>query len=77
MFQSSDSRLGQVAIKFSHSDEPRKLEREVALMQRVAHDRICRLYERHVSTDGQLFGMVMELLEMGNLAQRIKDSKDG
>ena len=46
-------------------------------MQRVAHERICRLYECHVSDDGQLFGMVMELLEMGNLAQRIKESLDG
>ena len=46
-------------------------------MQRVAHERICRLYEYHVSDDGQLFGMMMELLEMGNLAQRIKGSQDG
>lgn len=45
-------------------------------MQRVAHDRICRLYEHHVSDDGRLFGMVMELLEMGNLAQRIKDGNE-
>ena len=47
----SDSRLGQIAVKFSYSDETRKLEREVALMQRVAHDRICRLYEYHVYDD--------------------------
>jgi serine/threonine-protein kinase len=74
VFRCSDSRLGQIAVKFSHSDEPRKLERETALMQRVAHERICRLYEHHVSADGRLFGMMLELLETGSLTQRIKDN---
>ena len=77
MFRSTDTRLGEIAIKFSHSDEPRKLEREAALMQRVAHERVCRLYEHHVSEDGQLFGMVLELLGKGCLAQRIQEATDG
>ena len=80
VFRSSDARMGkvQVAIKFSYSDEPRKLEREAILMQVLAHERICRLYENPcVSEDGQLFGMVLELLEKGTLADRIKASQDG
>ena len=77
VFRSTDTRLGEIAIKFSHSDEPRKLEREAALMQRVAHERVCRLYEHHVSEDGQLFGMVLELLGKGSLAQRIQEAADG
>ena len=77
VFRSTDTRLGEIAIKFSHSDEPRKLEREAALMQRVAHERVCRLYEHHVSGDGQLFGMVLELLGKGSLEQRIQDATDG
>ncbi|MGB2262437.1 MAG: FAD-dependent monooxygenase, partial [Candidatus Puniceispirillaceae bacterium] len=39
------------------------LEREAALMQRVAHERVCKLYEYHFSSDRQLCAMVMELLE--------------
>jgi hypothetical protein len=77
VFRSTDTRLGEIAIKFSHSDEPRKLEREAALMQRVAHERVCRLYEHHVSEDGQLFGMVLELLGKGSLAQRIQEATEG
>ena len=77
VFRSTDTRLGEIAIKFSHSDEPRKLEREAALMQRVAHERVCRLYEHHVSEDGQLFGMVLELLGKGSLTQRIQEAADG
>ena len=77
VFESSDSHLGSVAIKFSHNTEPRKLVREAALMQRVAHERVCKLYEYHVADEGRLMGMVMELLEKGNLAQRIKSSLDG
>ncbi len=53
------------------------LEREAALMQRVAHQHVCKLFEHHVSQDGQLFGMVMELLDSGSLAQRIQGSVDG
>lgn len=74
VFRSTDNRLGEVAIKFSHSDQPRKLEREAALMQRVAHEHVCRLYEYHISEDGQLFGMMLELLEKGSLAQRVKEA---
>ena len=42
-------------------------------MRRVAHDRICKLHEHSVSLDGQLHGMVIELLESGTLEQRIRD----
>eukprot|EP01047_Picozoa_sp_COSAG01_P089259 COSAG01_NODE_21408_length_903_cov_2.309701_1_plen_250_part_01 len=45
VFACTDKRLGRVAIKFSHAAEPQKLEREAALMQRVAHDNICALRE--------------------------------
>ena len=75
VFESSDSRLGPVAIKFAYT-EARNLEREAALMQRVAHDRVVKLYECHVAGEGRLSGMVMELLEKGSLADRIKDSLD-
>ena len=77
VYRCTDRRLGEVAIKFAHSDEPHKLEREVALMQRVAHEHVCRLIEYHKSEDGRLFGMVLELLENGSLAKRIKHAADG
>jgi tRNA A-37 threonylcarbamoyl transferase component Bud32 len=77
VFASSDAHLGQVAIKFIHGEEPNKMKREIALMKRVAHEHVCKYYEHHVSQDGQLFGIVMELLESGSLAQRIKDSTHG
>lgn len=77
VYRSTDRRIGEVAIKFSYSDEPRKLEREAALMQRVAHERVCRLYEYHISEDGRLFAMVLELLKKGSLAERIKEAADG
>ena len=73
----TDTRLGRVAVKFSLGEDARKAEREAALMQRVAHERVCRLYEHHVSEDGQLFGMVLELLGKGSLAQRIQEATDG
>ena len=73
----TDSRLGQIAVKCSYSNEPRRLEREAALMQRVAHERICRLYEHSVYDDGRLCGMMLELLDTGSLAQWIKGSADG
>ena len=50
-----------------------QLEREAALMQRVAHQHVCKLYEHRALADGQLFAMIMELLERGTLASRIKD----
>ena len=75
VFQSSDSQLGEVAIKFVQRDEPGRLEREIALLQRVAHENVCRLYEHRV--DERTVCMVMELLEQGNLAQRIRESLDG
>ena len=77
VFRSSDSDLGQVAIKFSYNDEPHRMDREVRLMKRVGHDRICRMHEHHAADDGRLFGMMLELLEAGSLAQRIKASTDG
>eukprot|EP01043_Picozoa_sp_COSAG02_P039595 COSAG02_NODE_3140_length_7296_cov_180.632347_1_plen_957_part_10 len=79
VFQSSDARLGRIAVKFACSDDPRTLEREAALMQRVAHDRICRLHEHHdhMSSAGRLFGMMLELLEMGSLSERIRGNTSG
>ena len=76
VFRSSDSDLGTVALKFAHSDEPRKLEREVRLMRRVAHPHVCDLREHHISADGKLFCMVLELLDGGNLEQAIKQAPD-
>eukprot|EP01045_Picozoa_sp_COSAG04_P036375 COSAG04_NODE_8822_length_927_cov_1.364734_1_plen_204_part_01 len=77
VLRSSDTRLGQVAIKFTHGADPQTLEREAALMQRVAHPHICKLYEHRASSDGQLFAMVVELLHGGSLAGRIKEGQDG
>ncbi len=53
------------------------MKREMALMKRVAHEHVCKYYEHHISQDGLLFGIMMELLESGSLAQRIKESTDG
>ncbi len=50
---SADMRLGRVAIKFTHNEDRKKLDREAALMQKVAHERICHLYEHHISADEQ------------------------
>jgi hypothetical protein len=67
----SDRRLGSVAIKFSRVKEPKKLEREAALMQRVAHAHVCKLYE-HGEIGGGLCGLVMEHLSMGALSDLAK-----
>ena len=85
VFKSTDSHLGPVAIKFSYRDEHErqlvsagkrdKLKGEAELMKRVAHEHVCKLHEHHVSADMQLFGMVVELLEGGNLAQHIISSQ--
>ena len=77
VFKALDSRLGVVAIKFTHSEDPRKLEREAALMQRVAHAHVCQLYEYHVSEDRQLCGMVLELCSGGTLREAIRGASDG
>lgn len=81
VFQCSDTYLGPaVAIKISHSrgrDDLRVLKREARLMQRVAHERICHIFEHHVTEDQRLFGMVLELLEGGSLAELIAASQDG
>jgi hypothetical protein len=54
VYQCTDARLGLIAIKFSHGREPRKLEREAALMQRVAHEGVCKLFEYQVRTGPRL-----------------------
>ena len=77
VFEALDSRLGVVAIKFTHSEDPRKLEREAALMQRVAHAHVCQLYEYHVTEDRRLCGMVLELCSGGTLREAIRDASDG
>lgn len=53
VFEATDMRLGRVAIKFTHSKERKKLDREAALMQKVAHERVCHLYEYYISADEQ------------------------
>eukprot|EP01043_Picozoa_sp_COSAG02_P055461 COSAG02_NODE_6430_length_3572_cov_8.968129_5_plen_273_part_01 len=68
VFACEDKRLGQVAIKFVQADDPQKMQREAALMQRVAHPHICKYYE-HFLLSGGLFGFVLELLDGGSLAQ--------
>ena len=78
VFGCTDSHRGLVAIKFVHSEEPHKLKREAALMERAAHERVCRIFEGpHVSSDGKLWGLVLELLDHGNLESRIKNGADG
>jgi tRNA A-37 threonylcarbamoyl transferase component Bud32 len=71
----TDKRLGPVAIKFSIAREPLRLEREAALMQRVAHENICSLRE-HRLLEGGLFGMVLELMDGGSLQQQIAEAPD-
>eukprot|EP01047_Picozoa_sp_COSAG01_P066283 COSAG01_NODE_9118_length_2545_cov_352.691742_2_plen_329_part_00 len=75
VFACTDKRLGRVAIKFSHAAEPQKLEREAALMQRVAHENICALREHRLLEKG-LFGMVLELMDGGSLQQQIAEAPD-
>ena len=70
VFSSSDTHLGTVALKFMHGDEPKKPQREADLMQRVAHEHVCKLHESRV-LDGGLFVMVMEMLDGGSLAERM------
>jgi hypothetical protein len=67
VFESTDKHHApaRVAIKFVHTDDGGRatITREAALMQRVAHQHICKLYEHQVSGDGLLCGMVLELLD--------------
>ena len=72
----SDTRLGRVAIKFSMGEDARKAEREAALMQRVAHEHVCKIFE-HSILDGGLSAMVLELLSGGSLEEVLRDSADG
>jgi hypothetical protein len=75
----TDKRLGRVAVKFSHggtSQQLQKLEREAALMQRVAHENVCALRE-HRALEGGLFGMVLELMDGGSLEQALAQSVGG
>eukprot|EP01048_Picozoa_sp_COSAG05_P031979 COSAG05_NODE_11984_length_488_cov_0.699229_1_plen_162_part_11 len=71
-----DARLGRVAIKFTHADDRGKAEREAALMQRAAHEHVCRLFEHAMIADS-LHAMVIELLSMGSLEELRKCSVDG
>ena len=73
VFGSADNRFGQVAIKFSHAEDPKTLKREVTLLQRVAHPHICRYYEHHELHSG-LWAVVLELLDGGSLAQLAEQS---
>jgi serine/threonine protein kinase len=70
VFESVDQRLGKVAIKFVYGETPQKLEREAALMQRVAHPFICKYYD-HADLGGNLCAMVLEHLDGGSLAEWI------
>jgi serine/threonine protein kinase len=76
VFACTDKRLGRVAIKFSHAAQPQKLEREAALMQRVAHENICALREHRLLEKG-LFSMVLELMDGGSLEQALEQSDGG
>lgn len=75
VFASSDTRLGRVAIKFVHNEMPEKLEREAALMQRCAHENVCKLFESQVDEDG-VCGLVLELLDKGSLEQAMDAAPD-
>eukprot|EP01043_Picozoa_sp_COSAG02_P088013 COSAG02_NODE_25191_length_666_cov_0.992945_1_plen_181_part_10 len=77
VFKALDSRLGVVAIKFTHSEELRKHERDAALMQRVAHAHVCRLYEHYIEQQSGLCGMIMELCTGGSLSEAIRGAPDG
>eukprot|EP01043_Picozoa_sp_COSAG02_P044107 COSAG02_NODE_3903_length_6061_cov_2.511238_1_plen_1174_part_00 len=72
VFAAEDTRLGKVAIKFTHCAERGKLEREAALMQRVSHQHVCRMFE-HTMLDS-LHAMVLELLTKGTLEELRKRS---
>ena len=75
VLQSTDNRLGLVAIKFSQGEEVQKLEREVALMQRVAHPNVCRYFE-HYQLRGGLFAVVLELVQKRSYNQRLNYPTD-
>jgi hypothetical protein len=64
VFCSTDSHHApeRVAMKFIYQQDHNSGEREAALLQLIQHDHVCKLYEHHVSADGLLCGMVLELL---------------
>ena len=76
VLEATDARLGRVAIKFTHAEDRGKTEREAALMQRVAHEHVCRLFEHAMLADS-LHVMVIELLSKGSLEQLRKRSAVG
>lgn len=75
VFLAVDQRLGPVALKFSCGER----EREAALLQRVSHPHICRLFEYGSIVDGigsngkngngALFGMCLDYLDGGSLEE--------
>ena len=71
-----DARLGRVAIEFMHSEDRGEAEREAALMQRVAHEHVCKLFEHALIADS-LHAMVIELLTKGSLEEVRTRSADG
>ena len=76
-FEVKDTRLGPVAIKFTRDPKSQqKPEREAAMMSRVAHEHVCKLFE-HKMLAGGLHAMVLEYLSHGSLAELIQDSPDG
>ena len=52
-----------------------QLEREAALMQRCAHENVCKLFESQVDVDG-VCGLVLELLDKGSLEQAMDAAPD-
>eukprot|EP01047_Picozoa_sp_COSAG01_P016748 COSAG01_NODE_866_length_13045_cov_12.921288_6_plen_1707_part_00 len=67
-----DARLGEVALKFSCED-PRRLTREAALMQRVQHKHICNLMEAS-ELQRDLFGFCLEYLNGGSFERVMEEA---
>jgi len=78
VFSCMDMHRDMVAIKFSYSKEPKKIEREKELMDRVAHENVCRVHQycSQPQGDGKLCALILELLDR-TLKQCIDESSDG
>ena len=76
MFKASDTKLGPIAIKFTHRENRKKADREAALMQRASHNNVCRFFE-HKMLERSLHAMVLERLTRGTLDDLRKGSANG
>jgi serine/threonine protein kinase len=77
VFQAADRRLGDAALKFVSTGTAvmqQKAKREMAILQRVHHPNICAVHGSQAFAAGQVFCLVLELLDAGSLQQRLANA---